>query len=92
MIGPSDPRVLTKKLVSRFVQRSFGTAGVQRNVTDQFAGELINVGTFEVIKLPAVEVENRRADRHGDAMPLAVEYGSIHAPVNEAGYDRPASF
>jgi len=55
---PSTHGFLTKKLVSRFVQTPFGTAGICREVTDQFTREFVDVGTFEVIELLASRVEN----------------------------------
>jgi hypothetical protein len=69
---------LTKKLVSRFVQTPFGTAGICREVTDQFTREFVDVGTFEVVELLSLEIENDRAkdDRYVDA--TTVEYFSVH--------------
>jgi hypothetical protein len=69
---------LTKKLVSRFVQTPFGTAGIWREVTDQFTREFVDVGTFEVIELLAPKVENWRTNHHADVDATTVEYISVH--------------
>lgn len=78
MRGTGGDGFLTKKIVRRFVQTPFGTAGVCREVTDQFTREFVHVGSFEVIDLLSLEIEDGRAkdDRYVDA--TAVEYFSVH--------------
>src|ERR1039458_3814548 len=78
MRGTGGDGFLTKKLVRRFVQTPFRTAGVCREVTDQFTREFVHVGSFEVIDLLSLEIEDGRAkdDRYVDA--TAVKYFSVH--------------
>jgi hypothetical protein len=50
----------------------FGTADICREVTYEFARELVDVGAFGVIKLVTVEVDNRSADHYCHASPCPV--------------------
>jgi hypothetical protein len=59
-------------------------------VTDQFAGELVEVSAFEVIKLVTVDVEIEAPTTMAMRRPLLsnIVPSMRRALVNEAGYDR----